>query len=123
VKICARTRRLLCAPEPNEAAREAASVASGIVAIEIHRELDGPEPPHDPLAPHISSGHVHETDIAPALARTLVPVERRRRFELQTREPFRICRRGLHLLTPENTKKGACRACQNERERARRQVA
>jgi hypothetical protein len=122
VKICARTRRLLCAPEPNEAAREAASVASGIDVIRIHDDLDGPEPPHDALATVVGTSCGNEPDIAPALARGLYHTQQIHRLSIQS-APTRHCRRGLHLLTPENLKKGACRACQNERERARRHAA
>lgn len=99
----------------SEVAREAASVTSGIVALDIHRQLDGPEPPHDPLAPVISSSAGNETDIAPAVARANGKAQHRRSVEIRREATHRHCRKGLHLMTPENTIKGACRACDRER--------
>jgi hypothetical protein len=115
VKICAGI---------SEAAREAASVASGIVAIDIHLELDGPEPPHDALAPVIESSRAHETDISPELARSQGRQMQVRSFEIRQSATHRHCRKGIHLLTPDNRLiSGACRACDRERRRVRRNAA
>lgn len=85
-------------------------------------ELGAPKPPQDSLAQLYKSGDAHETDIAPAKARYLGEMMRETARQLSLP---RLCRNGLHPLTPENLvrEKGgmrckACRATSKARYRA-----
>lgn len=112
--------------DPREA--EDASLDPAIRTIVARRELDAPEPPHDSLAALVISSTAHETDIAPERAKYLGTAMHRIAVELRRRAAqLKSCRRGLHLMTPENTSHGKhgdqCRACRNAAYRKQRSAA
>jgi hypothetical protein len=111
----------ICPAADNPAAIEDSSIEPMLRTIRAHYELDAPEPPADALAPLVESSDAHETNVSRAIA--LRQSAEMRAFRAQPR----MCRRGEHEMTPDNTyvgKKGTqCNACRNASYRHRRSAA
>lgn len=96
---------------------ERASLAEALGVIRLYRTIDAPRPPRDTLASLAPKGSASPYTGAVAYAHQLS--EQMRAFRAEPR----LCRRGLHELTPDNTyhgKRGVqCRACRNLARRSR----
>ena len=109
----------------NPAEEEAASLPAFIHTIRAHAELGAPEPPHNSLRHEVGSGSAGETDEAPHVARNRTRWMRVRRIVLaqeRQRRQAKMCRKGQHEMTDDNTYRGKngeqCRACRNASRRA-----
>jgi len=96
---------------------ERASLAEALVVIRNYRTLDAPRPPRDTLAPIVGKGPA--SPFTGAVAYALQLSREMRAYQARPR----LCRAGLHEMTPDNTyhgkKSDQCRACRNLARRAR----